>query len=187
MINITACKKPGGKVRRYSSDLDLPLPMEVLVQLAARLPGRTDGSALYGLASLQTKLVTCRICGPGSLFFETPARAAPGAGGSPPPVYLQPHPPPSTTISSPTIMAGSRRQVHFEIFVRLVLGDGFGGNLDLNLIFLAQPGHHFLKVLSGLAVGFVHKTLTFSNVILLSDSVISSPAAMRGSISEGGR
>ena len=62
---------------------------------------------------------------------------------------------------------GGRRQVQFKILVRLVVGDGFGNGLDLNCIFLAQPGHHLLEMLSGLAVGLVHKKSDFKHAPLL--------------------
>jgi hypothetical protein len=60
-----------------------------------------------------------------------------------------------------------RSQVQFEVFVRLVLGNGFGSNFDIKGIFLAQPGQHLLEMLSGLAVGLVIETSDFEHGILL--------------------
>ena len=49
------------------------------------------------------------------------------------------------------------RQVKFEVLVRHVIGAKFGNGLDSNIVFGTQTGHHFFKVLSWLAVWFVHK------------------------------
>jgi hypothetical protein len=61
------------------------------------------------------------------------------------------------------------REIQFEVFIRLVLGYGFGDDLRLELILLAQPGHYFLEVLSGLAVGLVVKASDLKHDDLLTE------------------
>ena len=56
-----------------------------------------------------------------------------------------------------------RGQVQFEVLVRLVSGDGLGGDFDVNAVLLAQTGHYFEEMLSRLAVGLVVKASDFEH------------------------
>jgi hypothetical protein len=60
-----------------------------------------------------------------------------------------------------------RGELQLEVFVRLVIGDGLRDDLRLEFILLAQPGHHFLEMLSGLAVGLIIKASDFKHGFLL--------------------
>jgi hypothetical protein len=55
------------------------------------------------------------------------------------------------------------REIQGKIIVRIVFGDGLGRHFHLDIILLAQPGHHFLEMLSGLAVGLIVKTADFDH------------------------
>lgn len=58
-------------------------------------------------------------------------------------------------------------QFEFEILIGLVRGPGLGGYFQFDLVRCAQPGQHFQKMCSGVAVGLVQEQMDLEHASLL--------------------